>query len=134
MLYLTFRPFFVKSIELLDHLDMRLAEDTIMYYSFNTMLLMLLVFHMYWWYLICAMIVRLLKNRGKVGEDIRSGKTLIYFFVLNSVLNQLFIFLSLYESFSIIKLAKPQTIQMFFLVIYYIIREIALYIQNFFAN
>ena len=80
------------------------------------------------------MIVRLLKNRGKVGEDIRSGKTLIYFFVLNSVLNQLFIFLSLYESFSIIKLAKPQTIQMFFLVIYYIIREIALYIQNFFAN
>ncbi|KAL0690622.1 hypothetical protein Bca4012_090301 [Brassica carinata] len=60
------------SIELLDHLDMTVAEDTIMYYSFNTMLLMLLVFHIYWWYLICAMIVRLLKNRGKVGEDIRS--------------------------------------------------------------
>jgi len=49
-----------------------------MYYSFNTMLLMLLVFHIYWWYLICAMIVRLLKNRGKVGEDIRSGKTCLY--------------------------------------------------------
>jgi hypothetical protein len=48
------------------------AEGTLMYYSFNTMLLMLLVFHIYWWYLICAMIVRLLKNRGKVGEDIRS--------------------------------------------------------------
>ena len=69
-IWLTFRPFFVKSIELLDHLDMTVAEDTIMYYSFNTMLLMLLVFHIYLWYLICAMIVRLLKNRGKVGEDI----------------------------------------------------------------
>ncbi|KAJ4886915.1 LAG1 longevity assurance-like protein 2 [Raphanus sativus] len=75
LLRLTYFPFWIiraTSIELLDHLDMTLAEDTIMYYSFNTMLLMLLVFHIYWWYLICAMIVRLLKNRGKVGEDIRS--------------------------------------------------------------
>lgn len=61
------------SSELLRYLDMTLVKDTLMYYAFNTMLLMLLVFHMYWWYLICAMIIRQLENRGKVGEDIRSG-------------------------------------------------------------
>ncbi|CAH8392745.1 unnamed protein product [Eruca vesicaria subsp. sativa] len=75
LLRLIYFPFWIiraTSIELVHHLDMAVAEDTIMYYSFNTMLLMLLVFHIYWWYLICAMIVRLLKNRGKVGEDIRS--------------------------------------------------------------
>ncbi|CAN6919511.1 unnamed protein product [Brassica oleracea] len=84
LLRLIYFPFWIiraTSIELLDHLDMTVAEDTIMYYSFNTMLLMLLVFHIYWWYLICAMIVRLLKNRGKVGEDIRSGKTFYIFCV-----------------------------------------------------
>lgn len=42
------------------------------YYVFNVMLLTLLVFHIYWWKLICAMIIRQLQNRGKVGEDIRS--------------------------------------------------------------
>ncbi|KMZ61730.1 LAG1 longevity assurance-like protein [Zostera marina] len=45
---------------------------TIMYYIFNTMLFTLLVFHIYWWILIYSMIMRQLKNRGKVGEDIRS--------------------------------------------------------------
>lgn len=43
------------------------------YYMFNTMLLTLLIFHIYWWKLICAMIIRQLRSRGKVGEDIRSG-------------------------------------------------------------
>ncbi|PIN10399.1 Protein transporter of the TRAM (translocating chain-associating membrane) superfamily [Handroanthus impetiginosus] len=43
-----------------------------LYYIFNTMLLTLLVFHIYWWKLICAMIIRQLKSWGKVGEDIRS--------------------------------------------------------------
>ncbi|CAH2053323.1 unnamed protein product, partial [Thlaspi arvense] len=77
LIYFPFWIIWATSIELLDYLDMTSAEGTIMYYSFNTMLLMLLVFHIYWWYLICAMIVRLLKNRGKVGEDIRSGKAFI---------------------------------------------------------
>ncbi|CAF2128131.1 unnamed protein product [Brassica napus] len=87
LLRLIYFPFWIiraTSIELLDYLDMTSTEGTVMYYSFNTMLLMLLVFHIYWWYLICAMIVRLLKNRGKVGEDIRSGKDL--HFCLNSIL------------------------------------------------
>ncbi|XP_051145247.1 ceramide synthase LOH2-like [Andrographis paniculata] len=43
-----------------------------LYYIFNTALLTLLVFHIYWWILICNMITRQLKNSGKVGEDIRS--------------------------------------------------------------
>lgn len=42
------------------------------YYTFNTMLCTILVFHIYWWKLICEMILRQLQNRGKVGEDIRS--------------------------------------------------------------
>ena len=54
---------------------LRLSEayDMLLYYVFNTMLLTLLVFHIYWWILICFMIKRQLKNRGQVGEDIRSG-------------------------------------------------------------
>ncbi|KAG8368374.1 hypothetical protein BUALT_Bualt15G0038900 [Buddleja alternifolia] len=44
----------------------------------NTMLLTLLVFHIYWWKLICAMIIRQLKSRGKVGKDIRSGLHIFY--------------------------------------------------------
>ncbi|XP_051131797.1 ceramide synthase LOH2-like isoform X2 [Andrographis paniculata] len=43
-----------------------------MYYGFNTMLLTLLVFHIYWWKLICAMIVKQMNNQGKVSEDVRS--------------------------------------------------------------
>lgn len=53
---------------------LNLAEPypTSLYYVFNTMLLTLLVFHIYWWILIYSMIMRQLKNRGKVGGDIRS--------------------------------------------------------------
>lgn len=47
-----------------------------LYYVFNTLLFTLLVFHIYWWKLICAMIMRQMGNRGKVGEDIRSGERL----------------------------------------------------------
>nr|ABK25930.1 unknown [Picea sitchensis] len=42
------------------------------YYVFNTLLLTLLVFHIYWWTLICSMVLRQLKNKAKVCEDIRS--------------------------------------------------------------
>ncbi|CAK9143936.1 unnamed protein product [Ilex paraguariensis] len=53
---------------------LRLSEvyHMFIYYVFNTMLLTLLVFHIYWWILIYSMITKQLKNRGKVGEDIRS--------------------------------------------------------------
>ncbi|ONL96285.1 LAG1 longevity assurance homolog 2 [Zea mays] len=45
---------------------------TALYYIFNTMLLTLLVFHMYWWKLICLMIMRQLNNKGQVTDDVRS--------------------------------------------------------------
>lgn len=49
-----------------------------LYYLFNTLLIMLLIFHIYWWILICAMIRRQLKNSGQVGEDIRSGEPIFF--------------------------------------------------------
>ncbi|KAK3404536.1 hypothetical protein EUGRSUZ_K00842 [Eucalyptus grandis] len=60
------------AVPLCDYLPMGEAYATPLYYIFNSMLLMLLIFHAYWWVLICSMIRRQLKNRGKVGEDIRS--------------------------------------------------------------
>ncbi|KAK7400798.1 hypothetical protein VNO78_12105 [Psophocarpus tetragonolobus] len=75
VLRLIFFPFWVikaTSIDLQQCLDLSEGYDMFLYYIFNTMLIMLLIFHIYWWKLICAMIYRQLKNSGKVGEDIRS--------------------------------------------------------------
>ncbi|KAG6588659.1 LAG1 longevity assurance-like 2, partial [Cucurbita argyrosperma subsp. sororia] len=75
VLRLIFFPFWVikaTSYDLCEYLKLSDANSRLIYYVFNTMLLMLLVFHIYWWLLICSMIHRQLKNRGKVGEDIRS--------------------------------------------------------------
>ncbi|GAV80735.1 TRAM_LAG1_CLN8 domain-containing protein [Cephalotus follicularis] len=75
ILRLIFFPFWViksLSFHLPDFLPLSEAYNKFLYYVYNTLLLMLLIFHIYWWFLICAMIMRQLKNRGKVGEDIRS--------------------------------------------------------------
>ncbi|KDO37593.1 hypothetical protein CISIN_1g043282mg [Citrus sinensis] len=48
------------------------TRDMFIYYMFNTMLLMLFVFQIYWWVLISSMIWRRLKS-GKLREDIRSA-------------------------------------------------------------
>ncbi|KAG5023507.1 hypothetical protein JHK85_019849 [Glycine max] len=75
ILRLIFFPFWVikaTSIDLQQVLSLSEGFHMFLYYVFNTMLIMLLIFHIYWWKLICAMILRQLKNRGKVGEDIRS--------------------------------------------------------------
>ncbi|CAM0150506.1 unnamed protein product [Urochloa decumbens] len=45
---------------------------TALYYILNTMLLTLLVFHVYWGKLICLMIMRQLNNKGQVTDDVRS--------------------------------------------------------------
>lgn len=74
VLRLIFFPFWVisaTSYDLCDYLELSKPYPKAQYYVFNTMLLMLLVFHVYWWILICSMIIRQLKNKGKVGEDIR---------------------------------------------------------------
>ncbi|XP_019165278.1 PREDICTED: LAG1 longevity assurance homolog 2-like [Ipomoea nil] len=68
-------PFWVikaSSFYILEVLRMSDSYDKSLYYVFNTLLLTLLVFHIYWWILICSMISKQLKNKGKVGEDIRS--------------------------------------------------------------
>ncbi|XP_068643551.1 ceramide synthase LOH2-like [Aristolochia californica] len=75
ILRLIFFPFWViwaVSFEFGDFLDLSDGAVIVLYYAYNTMLLKLLVFHIYWFKLICAMILRQLKNKGKVGEDIRS--------------------------------------------------------------
>ncbi|KAJ6716626.1 hypothetical protein OIU74_009207 [Salix koriyanagi] len=75
ILRLIFFPFWVikaTSYDLVEFLDLSLAHDKLVYYVFNTMLLMLLVFHIYWWVLIYSMIMKQMRNRGRVGEDIRS--------------------------------------------------------------
>ncbi|XP_010269982.1 PREDICTED: LAG1 longevity assurance homolog 2-like [Nelumbo nucifera] len=75
ILRLIFFPFWViksSSYDIREFLALSEPYPALLYYVFNTMLLMLLVFHIYWWILICSMIMRQLKNRGKVGEDIRS--------------------------------------------------------------
>lgn len=75
ILRLIFFPFWViraTSYDLCQYLKLSDVNSRLIYYVFNTMLLMLLVFHIYWWLLICSMISKQLKNRGKVGEDIRS--------------------------------------------------------------
>ena len=43
------------------------------YYHFNSLLITLLVLHVYWWLLICRMIAKQLRNSGHVGGDVRSG-------------------------------------------------------------
>ncbi|KAL7136355.1 hypothetical protein ABFS83_10G024800 [Erythranthe nasuta] len=75
LLRLIFFPFWVirsSSYYLCEVLNLSETYSATLYYLFNTMLLTLLIFHIYWWILICAMITRQLKNRGQVGEDIRS--------------------------------------------------------------
>lgn len=75
ILRLIYFPFWIirsSSYDLLQHLTLPDAYHIWIYYVFNTMLLTLLVFHIYWWILICSMVLKQLKNKGKVGEDIRS--------------------------------------------------------------
>ncbi|KAF3784933.1 longevity assurance-like protein 3 [Nymphaea thermarum] len=48
------------------------VEGPIYYYVFNTLLLCLLVLHIYWWVLIYRMLVRQIQARGKISEDVRS--------------------------------------------------------------
>ncbi|XP_042483552.1 ceramide synthase LOH2-like [Macadamia integrifolia] len=75
ILRLIFFPFWLIKTSCYDVCELLTLSDPylcLLYYMFNTMLLTLLVFHIYWWILISSMVLRQLKNRGKVGEDIRS--------------------------------------------------------------
>lgn len=48
-------------------------DGPIYYYVFNTLLFSLLVLHIYWWVLMCRMLVRQIQSRGQIGDDVRSG-------------------------------------------------------------
>ena len=48
-------------------------EGPLYYYVFNSLLIGLLVLHIYWWVLIFRMLVKQIQARGKLGEDVRSG-------------------------------------------------------------
>ncbi|KAI4318615.1 hypothetical protein MLD38_032294 [Melastoma candidum] len=75
VLRLVIFPFWViraSSYYFVEHVPLTESYNTLRYYIFNTLLLSLLVFHIYWWVLIYSMIMRQLRNSGKVGEDIRS--------------------------------------------------------------
>ncbi|WVZ26480.1 hypothetical protein V8G54_005024 [Vigna mungo] len=50
------------------------VDGPIYYYLFNSLLYCLLVMHIYWWVLIFRMLVKQIEARGKVSEDVRSGK------------------------------------------------------------
>ncbi|MCO5607419.1 hypothetical protein L7F22_061615 [Adiantum nelumboides] len=60
------------SYEIAKVLDHSSSYHTWIFYSFNTMLITLFIFHIYWWMLICKMALRQLNNKGKIGDDIRS--------------------------------------------------------------
>lgn len=77
LLRLIYFPFWViwsTSYEVLQTLDKKKheREGPLYYYIFNSLLISLLVLHIYWWILIFRMLVKQIQERGKLGEDVRS--------------------------------------------------------------
>ncbi|KAL4196734.1 hypothetical protein AMTRI_Chr04g247700 [Amborella trichopoda] len=75
LLRLIYFPFWVirsSSHDAVDVFVLSKGYHSFLYYLLNTMLITLLIFHIYWGILIFFMVSRQLKNRGQVGEDIRS--------------------------------------------------------------
>ena len=63
----------VGSFEVIRYVDLSQTYISFQYYIFNTLLITLLVIHLYWWVLIMRMVFKQLRNSGKVGDDVRSG-------------------------------------------------------------
>ncbi|KAL8138731.1 hypothetical protein V2J09_004732 [Rumex salicifolius] len=77
LLRLTYYPFWIlwsTSYEVVLTLDMEKHPliGPIYYYIFNTLLYCLLVLHIFWWILMYRMLVKQVKARGQVSEDVRS--------------------------------------------------------------
>ncbi|XP_057870096.1 ASC1-like protein [Cryptomeria japonica] len=77
MLRLVYFPFWIiwsTSYEVILCIDTKKhkREGPIYYYIFNTLLICLLVLHIYWWVLIYRMLERQMKARGRISEDVRS--------------------------------------------------------------
>eukprot|EP00850_Spirogloea_muscicola_P016324 SM000131S26754 [mRNA] locus=s131:359407:360678:+ [translate_table: standard] len=50
-------------------------DGPVLYYTFNTLLIMLLVLHIYWWILIYRILVKQLFTSGTVAKDDREGES-----------------------------------------------------------
>lgn len=56
----------------MQYLDLGGNKEFKQYYFQSTLLIMLFIFHIYWWILICRMLVKLFRDSGKVSDDVRS--------------------------------------------------------------
>ncbi|KAJ4758622.1 LAG1 longevity assurance-like protein [Rhynchospora pubera] len=77
LLRLIYYPFWIlrsTSYEVVLTLDKKKHhfDGPIYYYVFNTLLFSLLVLHIYWWVLMFRMVVKQIKSRGHVSDDVRS--------------------------------------------------------------
>ncbi|KAG0554778.1 hypothetical protein KC19_12G118100 [Ceratodon purpureus] len=75
LLRLIYFPFWIiwsTSYEVIPYVDLSQSYVSFQYYIFNTLLITLLVIHLYWWVLIVRMLIKQLRNCGKVGDDVRS--------------------------------------------------------------
>lgn len=61
-----------------------MVDGSIYYYLFNTLLICLLICHIYWWKLMVWMLIKQIRSRGKLDDDVRSGNKLtsVIFFIL----------------------------------------------------
>ncbi|KAL1198402.1 ASC1-like protein [Cardamine amara subsp. amara] len=82
-LRLIYYPFWVlwstsyESIKVKQDLDKKNMMKTgpplvVFYYVFNTLLYCLQILHIYWWVLICRVLIRQIRAKGKIAKDIRS--------------------------------------------------------------
>lgn len=76
VLFINLMSLFYCSFEVVQTLDKEKhpVDGPFCYYLFNTLLFCLLVLHIYWWALMYRMLVKQIKSRGKLSEDVRSGK------------------------------------------------------------
>ncbi|XP_031384493.1 ASC1-like protein [Punica granatum] len=77
ILRLIYYPFWViwsTSYEVVQTLDKEKhpVDGPIYYYVFNSLLLCLLILHIYWWVLIFRMLVKQIQSRGQISDDVRS--------------------------------------------------------------
>ncbi len=74
---------------MVQYLDLGGRKEFNQYYFQNTLLIMLLILHIYWWILICRMLAKMVQDSGKVSEDVRSGMSLlVHLFVLSKRFEQ----------------------------------------------
>ncbi|KAF8005774.1 hypothetical protein BT93_K0147 [Corymbia citriodora subsp. variegata] len=73
VIYFPFWILWSTSYEALLTLDqLQAADGRLHYYVFNTLLFFLLVINLYWWRLLCGMLVSQVRSRGQISDDVRS--------------------------------------------------------------